>query len=79
MKLKYFKAVKAIRGLDNLCHMAYKKSCKGDWTCLDDINFLDEVGLSFWLHHCLMETFMHNLVAREQLSRCDEVSNSEQE
>jgi hypothetical protein len=51
----------------NLTHMeekikeAYEKSCRGDWSCLEDVEPLKWFG-AFYTEHTIRESLLHNLI-----------------
>lgn len=46
---------------------AYEKSCKGDWSCLDDIEPLKWMG-AYYTEFALRESLLRNLIAREDVT-----------
>lgn len=47
---------------DALIQSAYKKSCNGDWTAINDIEPLKMSG-AYFIHQVALESITHNLIA----------------
>lgn len=56
--------------LESLIKDAYKRSCFGDWSALDEIKVLHQQG-AFYLYQVCFETISHNLIAGSKTTEID--------
>lgn len=60
-----------LKSVETKVKEAYEKSCKGDWSCLDDIEPLKWMG-AYYTEFALRESLLRNLVAREDVTEKEE-------
>ena len=61
---------KYLETIDSKVKDAYEKSCKGDWSCLKDIEPLKWLG-AFYTHCAISEALLHNLAGYGKKSEKD--------
>ena len=51
-----------LKALDIRIKEAYEKSCKGDWSCLEDIKVVRDLG-GYYMEFAISESLMRNLIS----------------